>query len=81
MLFAPVSPAINPETAEVSVRAVLALVVLLAEAWAIAQVLGSGEPGLRRLGWVLVIVLLPVLGIVLWLRSGPRPSNSVRSAT
>jgi hypothetical protein len=61
-------------------RAVLALIVLIAEAWAIAQVLASADRARRKIGWILVILLLPVLGLVFWLRSGPRPLQSVRSA-
>ncbi|MGH7504668.1 MAG: PLDc N-terminal domain-containing protein [Longimicrobiales bacterium] len=62
-----------------SVRAVLALVILIAEAWAITQVLASEARGRGKLAWITVILLLPVLGFVFWLRSGPRPVQRVRS--
>ena len=52
---------------------ILALLVLLllVDAWAINSVLRSDSSASRKLGWSLLILLLPVLGLVLW--AGPAP--------
>ncbi|WP_193183071.1 PLDc N-terminal domain-containing protein [Nisaea sediminum] len=52
------------------------LVVLIADIYAIIQVLASRAPGVNKLVWILLILLLPVIGLLIWLFAGPRrPSN------
>lgn len=52
-----------------SYRLVLAVLVFALDAWAIHHVLGSTAPRRTRAKWVLAIVALPVVGVILWLRS------------
>jgi hypothetical protein len=59
-------------------RATAAFLLFLVEAWALLQVLDSPVPRSRKLRWSAAIVLLPVLGVVLWLRKGPRPAEGAR---
>lgn len=48
------------------------LIILALDIWALVSVLQSGlTPGAKLL-WVLVIVLLPVLGVILWFLLGAR---------
>jgi hypothetical protein len=48
------------------------LIILALDIWAIINVLKSGaETGMKIL-WVLLIVLLPVLGLIIWAIAGPR---------
>lgn len=50
----------------------IGLVILALDIWAIINVLKSGaETGMKVL-WVLLIVLLPVLGLIIWAIAGPR---------
>ncbi|HBN9659799.1 TPA: PLDc N-terminal domain-containing protein [Pseudomonas aeruginosa] len=60
---------------------ILALLVLLllVDAWAINSVLRSDSSAGRKLGWSLLILLLPVLGLVLWGWTGPRGLRPVTS--
>ncbi len=60
---------------------ILALLVLLllVDAWAINSVLRSDSSASRKLGWSLLILLLPVLGLVLWGWTGPRGLRPVTS--
>ena len=60
---------------------ILALLVLLllVDAWAINCVLRSDSSASRKLGWSLLILLLPVLGLVLWGWTGPRGLRPVTS--
>lgn len=48
------------------------LVILALDIWAVLNVLKSGaEVGVKVL-WILLIVLLPVLGLIIWAIAGPR---------
>lgn len=55
-----------------SVGGLFGLIILALDIWAILNVLKSGiETGMKIL-WVLLIVLLPVLGLIIWALAGPR---------
>ena len=48
------------------------MIILALDIWAIINVLKSGaETGMKVL-WVLLIILLPVLGLIIWAIAGPR---------
>lgn len=50
----------------------LGLVVLALNIWAILSIVKSGaESGVKVL-WILLIVLLPVIGLIIWALLGPR---------
>lgn len=48
------------------------LLVLIADIYAIYQVFTSNASTLAKVLWTLAIVLLPVLGLIIWLIAGPR---------
>lgn len=48
------------------------LIVLGLDIWAIISVVGSGASSGRKALWVLLIVVLPVVGFLIWLVAGPR---------
>ena len=49
----------------------LGLVILALNIWAILSVIkSSAESGIKVL-WILLIVLLPVLGLIIWALMGP----------
>ncbi|MGH8352189.1 MAG: PLDc N-terminal domain-containing protein [Pseudomonas sp.] len=48
------------------------LIILALDIWAILNIVKSAaETGMKIL-WVLLIVLLPVLGLIIWALAGPR---------
>lgn len=51
---------------------VVGLVILVADIWAIINIIGSGTGGLAKVLWILLIVFLPLIGLVIWLIAGPR---------
>ncbi|QOL82538.1 PLDc N-terminal domain-containing protein [Pseudooceanicola spongiae] len=55
----------------------LGLIVLIADIYAIYQTVTSGASTGSKLLWVLLILILPVIGFILWLVAGPR-GGSVR---
>ena len=48
------------------------LVVLILDVWAIVKVLGSSAGTGAKVFWVVLILLLPVLGVILWFLFGPK---------
>jgi hypothetical protein len=55
----------------------LGLIILIADIYAIYQVLTSSTSTLSKILWTLGILLLPVGGLIVWLIAGPR-GGSVR---
>ncbi|RCX32730.1 PLDc N-terminal domain-containing protein [Thioalbus denitrificans] len=48
-----------------------ALIILVADIYAIVMVLQSSARNIEKLLWVLVILLLPLIGLVIWFFAGP----------
>ena len=56
----------------IEVSGVLGLLVLIFDIWALLKIVESGAPTGNKVIWVLVILLLPVVGLILWWLFGPR---------
>ena len=48
------------------------LLVLIADVWAIVNVLQSAADTGRKVLWTVLVIILPVLGFILWLLLGPK---------
>jgi succinate dehydrogenase/fumarate reductase cytochrome b subunit len=48
------------------------VILLILDIWAIVSVVGSGATTGKKVLWVVLILLLPLLGFILWLLFGPR---------
>ena len=48
------------------------LLVLIADVWAIISVVNSDRSTGNKVLWVLLILVLPVAGFIIWLLFGPR---------
>ncbi|HUR42027.1 MAG TPA: PLD nuclease N-terminal domain-containing protein [Verrucomicrobiae bacterium] len=48
------------------------LVLLVLDIWAIVHVLGSNADTPKKVGWTVLIVVLPLLGFIIWAFAGPR---------
>ncbi|MDF1854578.1 PLDc N-terminal domain-containing protein [Pseudooceanicola sp.] len=42
------------------------------DVWAINSVIGSGSTTGAKLIWVLLVLVLPIVGFIIWLMAGPR---------
>nr|WP_313950850.1 PLDc N-terminal domain-containing protein [Accumulibacter sp.] len=51
---------------------VLGLMILIGDIWAILNIFQSSAANEKKLIWIIAVVLLPVLGLILWLLLGPR---------
>ena len=54
------------------IPSLLGLLILIGDIWAIINILQSTASTEKKLIWVLVVVLLPLLGLILWYFLGPR---------
>jgi hypothetical protein len=51
---------------------ILGLLILAGDIWAIINILQSSVSNGKKLVWILVVLLLPLLGLILWFFLGPR---------
>jgi len=50
----------------------LGLLILAGDIWALINIFQSSESNAKKLLWVLVVLLLPLVGLILWFFLGPR---------
>jgi Phospholipase_D-nuclease N-terminal len=60
------------------VGGLIGILVLVADVWAILNIVGSSASLLGKAIWVVVILALPVLGLFVWLLAGPRATRLAR---
>lgn len=56
----------------IEVGGVLGLLLLVADIWAIVKTVQSGASTGAKVFWIVLILILPVLGLIIWLFAGPR---------
>ncbi len=52
------------------------ILVLIADVWAIVNILQSGADTAKKVLWTVVVIVLPVLGFILWFFLGPKTGRS-----
>lgn len=58
---------------DLHVNGLWGLLILIADIYAIVSVVQSGATSTgKKVGWILLILFLPVLGFVIWWLAGPR---------
>jgi succinate dehydrogenase/fumarate reductase cytochrome b subunit len=53
-------------------NSLIGLIILALDIWAILNVIKSGAEIGAKVLWILLIILLPVLGLIIWAIAGPR---------
>jgi len=48
------------------------ILVLIGDVWALINILQSSAANEKKILWVIVVVLLPLVGLILWFFLGPR---------
>ena len=51
---------------------IIGVLILIGDIWALINILQSSAANDKKLLWVIVVVLLPLLGLILWFFLGPR---------
>ena len=54
------------------VNSIWGVLILAADIWAIINILQSSTTTGRKVLWILLVLLLPVVGLIIWLLLGPR---------
>jgi hypothetical protein len=60
----------------IEVGGIFGLLVLIADIWAIVHVVQSSAGTGRKVLWIVLILLLPVIGLILWFLLGPRSGRN-----
>lgn len=55
---------------------IIGLLVLIADIWAIVNIMGSGASTGSKVLWTVLVVILPVLGLIIWFFVGPRSGRA-----
>ena len=51
------------------------LLVLIADIWAIVNIFQSSATTGKKILWIVLVLVLPVLGFILWFLAGPRTGS------
>jgi hypothetical protein len=55
--------------------AILSLLILVADIWAIINIVQSNESAGTKALWVVLVLVLPLLGLVIWYFAGPKSAS------
>ena len=50
--------------------------ILIGDIWALINIFQSSVSNGKKLVWILVVLLLPLLGLILWFFAGPRDGKT-----
>ncbi|MCB1800166.1 MAG: PLDc N-terminal domain-containing protein [Gammaproteobacteria bacterium] len=64
----------------IEVGGLLGLIILALDIWAIIKIFDSGASTGSKVLWIILILLLPVLGLILWWLLGPRGGKRLASS-
>ena len=56
----------------IEVGGLFGLLLLVADVWAIVKTVQSGATTGAKVFWIVLIVILPMLGLIIWLLAGPK---------
>ena len=60
----------------VEIRGIAGLLILAADVWAIINISQSGASTGRKVAWIVLVLVLPVVGLVIWFLLGPRTGRA-----
>ncbi len=58
------------------VNGILGILVLAADIWAIINISQSSASNGNKVLWIVLVIVLPVVGLIIWLLLGPRGGKS-----
>jgi len=56
------------------VGGIFGLLILIADIWAILNIFQSSSGTGKKVIWIALVLLLPLLGVIIWYFAGPRES-------
>ena len=54
---------------------IIGLLILIADIWAIVNIVQSSESTGKKALWIVLVVVLPVLGFAIWYFAGPKSAS------
>ncbi|AKH70295.1 Phospholipase-D-nuclease N-terminal [Spongiibacter sp. IMCC21906] len=57
---------------DLQITGILGFIIFIADIWAILNVIQSRESSGTKLLWIVLILVLPLLGLLIWWFAGPR---------
>ncbi|MEK6594533.1 MAG: PLDc N-terminal domain-containing protein [Pseudomonadota bacterium] len=60
----------------IEVGGIFGLLVLICDIWAIIHIAQSSASAGAKALWIVLVLLLPVLGLIIWFFAGPRSGKS-----
>ncbi len=51
---------------------IFGIIVLILDIWAIVSIFGSGATTGSKVLWIILILILPVVGFIIWYFAGPK---------
>ena len=60
----------------VEIRGIAGLLILVADVWAIINISQSGASTGRKVAWIVLVLVLPVAGFIIWFLLGPRTGRT-----
>jgi len=60
----------------IELRGIIGLLILIADVWAIVNIAQSGASTGKKVLWIVLVLVLPVLGLILWYLLGPRTGKA-----
>lgn len=54
---------------------IIGLIILIVDIWAIVNIVSSGASVGAKVLWIILILILPVIGFIVWLLAGPRAAR------
>jgi hypothetical protein len=58
------------------INGIWGLLVLIADIWAIFNILRSGTTPGKKILWTLLVIVLPVVGFIIWFFAGPKTGKT-----
>ena len=60
----------------IEVSGIFGLILLIADIWAIVSVFQSGATTGKKVLWIVLILVLPLIGLILWFLAGPKSGKT-----
>lgn len=57
-------------------QTIAGLLILALDVWAIASIINSKEETSKKILWILLVLVLPLIGFLIWYFAGPRSSGA-----
>ena len=63
---------VGVQSVDIQVSGFLGFLVLVADIWAILNIVQSSASMGKKLVWILIVLFLPLIGLIIWWFAGPR---------